>query len=224
MNIITVVPPPFEPVSVAECYAHLRWDWELDDSSPPEPFYPLESTIRMYIAAARKYVEQATKRCLIQQTLRINYSSLPEDVYGPYSWSRFWGNDKGIELLQPPLIRVESVGYYNGENSFITVDPDDYFVTDDLVPRVQFIRDFHVTDCVYGRPDAAQVTYVAGYPPEGSPIDNTQEAYAANVPEGLKTAVLLGVQLLADRFDVNERADLTRARDALLSPFTVWTF
>ena len=92
------------------------------------------------------------------------------------------------------------------------------------MPQLRLVEGFDVPwHDVYRRDDAVRVTYRAGYPPEGSPPTGQAE-YAANVPQGLKQAILIGVQLLVDRFDANERADLTRAQAALLSPYTVYTF
>lgn len=225
MNIVTVVPPPFEPVTVAAVYEHMRWDIEETEGSPPTPVYPLEGSVKTAIAAARRQVEQAVKRSLVAQTLRINYSSMPADYWGFWGWHTFGGAGRGIELLKPPVLSVEEVAYYDQENQLVVVDAADYFLTDELVPQVQFVRTFQLPACsVYRRPDAARVTYRAGYTPEGSPVPDTQEAYAANVPDGLKQAIMIGVQLLLDRFDANERADLTRAQEALLSPYTVYTF
>lgn len=225
MNIITVVPPPFEPVSVAEVYEHMRWDIEETEGSPPMPVYPLLRTVEIAIAAARRQVEQITHLSLVEQTLRINYSSLPADYWGFWGWMTFAGRQgRGIELLKPPVLAVESVGYFNEQNVLTTIDPANYFITEDVVPQVRFVSDFSMPACsVYRRPDAAQVVYRAGYAPEGSP-PATQEQYAANVPHGLKQAILLGAQLLLDRFDANERADLTRAQEALLSPYIIYTF
>jgi len=205
MNITIITPPLFEPVTVAQAYEHLRWDAELE-GSPAEEVYPLEDMIQRNIATARGFVEGGTRRSLMEQTIRLSGSGC-----GAY-----------VELLRPPLIAIESVQFYDGGNVLQTVDESDYYVTDDLVPRLYMSLSFARTS-MFARPDAFRVTYRTGYAPEAaSPM--TQQAAAANVPSELKDAVLIHVQLLSDRFDPAERADLERVRDALILTKKIHTF
>src|SRR6185295_16732230 len=99
------------------------------------------------------------------------------------------------------------VRYYDVNNTLQTVSPSNYFVTDDLVPRLQFVESF-ATPCTYRRDDAVRVDYVAGYPPVGSP----PEDYVANIPSQIKDAILLGAQLLYDQLSPEQRKAIEDAR------------
>jgi uncharacterized phiE125 gp8 family phage protein len=216
MNITVVTPPLFEPVTVAEAAQHLRWDPELE-GSPPEEVFPLQSLLERNIRTAREFVEKGTRRALVEQTIRLSGSA-----WGSAPGGRFRDCRRYVELLRPPLIEVLSLQYYDGANVLQTVDPANYYVSDDLVPRL-YTSTGYAFPMFYERDDAVRVTYRVGYAPEAaSPM--TQKAAAANVPSMLKDAILLHVQILSDRFDRNEREDLERARDALITHNRVHTF
>lgn len=178
----TVVVPPIAPVvTLEDVKMHLRWD---DNDG-------LDALLLGYIDAATTYVEQATRRSLGRQTLRISADSF-----------------RRIELLRPPFVSIVDVSYAGEALDHAA----DFYVTDDMVPRL--IAYSRVSDYCWNRtpnegPPPASVTYVAGY---------------EVVPQSLKAAIMLQVQLLADRFDTNEKADLERTRDALLSSFVVHNF
>lgn len=203
MNIIILTPPPFEPVTLQECYTHLRLD---PDGSPPE--HPDDAMLRRHIATARGQAEKMTRRAFVQQTIRLVTDRFPSE--GRSCW---------IELLRPPLIAVQQVTYHDENNSLQSVDSGNYFTTDDFVPRLQFIDGFTLP-CTYRRDDAVRVDYAVGYDPEGSPA-TTQAEYAGNVPGEIKDAILLGVQLLYDQLSPEQREQLERARDSLLEGFRV---
>lgn len=216
MNITVVTPPLFEPVTVAQAYEHLRWDPELE-GSPPEEIFPLQGLIERNIRTAREYVEKGTRRALVEQTIRLSGGA-----WGSYPSGRFRECRNYIELLRPPFIELVSLQYYDGANVLQTVDAADYYVSDDLVPRL-YTSTGYSFPMFYARDDAVRVTYRVGYAAEAaSPM--TQEAAAANVPAALKDAILLHVQILSDRFDRNEREDLERARDAIITQNRVHTF
>ncbi len=112
-----------------------------------------------------------------------------------------------IELLRPPFVNLVEIAF-DGE----VLDLTDFYVTDALVPSLvaySRVNDSCVARDVRDGPPPVSVTYVAGY---------------EVVPKSLKSAVMLQAQLLADRFDINEKADLERTRDALMSSFRVFTF
>lgn len=207
MNLTVVTEPPVEPVTVAQVYERLRWDGD-QEGSPSENIYPLADMILTHIKTARIHVEQLTKRSLVQQTLRLSMGDFP----CPYRWVE----SRRIRLYRPPFISISSVGYFDGDNVLQTVDPADYYVTDGQIPELMFASGY-AFPTLYARPDALRVQYVTGYPPEGSPI----ESYTANIPAALIDAILLDVQLLADRFDEGQREAIERARDSLLRSYVV---
>lgn len=215
MNIIVVTPPPAEPVTLAEAATHLR----LDDLVQGNPDY---AAVQSQITSAREQCEQITRRAFVQQTLRL----VGPDQFVGRSWYGWLGGYAGmIELLRPPVISVSAVRFYDSANVLQTVDAGDYYLTDDLVPRVRFL-DGYVAPCAYRRDDAVQVEYVAGYPPKPAGVDPVANPidYAANVPASIKQAILLGVQLQYDELTPEKRDALERARDALLSSYRIHTF
>lgn len=213
MNIIVVTPPPVEPVTAEQAFVHLR----LDSADDPEQ-NPDYAAVLAQITSAREQCEQITRRAFVQQTLRIVG---PGDGSGR-SWF-WWGSTasaRGVELLRPPLISVSGVNYYDASNTLQTLDPASYFVTDDLVPQLHFVDGFS-SPCVYRRTDALQIEYVAGYAPVTS---GPEPDYRANVPESIKQAILLGVQLQYDELTPEKRKALEGARDSLLSSYRINTF
>lgn len=219
MNITVVSGPAFEPVTLAEVYKQLRIDPD-DVGSPSELSHPDDSLLEGQIATAREFVESATRRSMIQRTLRISCAGFPRVCYGwRYPWPGAGVAVDRILLLRPPIIRVESVRYYDADNALQTVDAASYYWTDDQVPELRFVSSFSAPT-VYDRPDAVRVDYVAGYTPSGSPA-TTQAEYAANVPLSLRNAVLIGVQLLYDNLAPADRAAMEALRESLIQPLRI---
>lgn len=215
MNIVVVTPPPVEPVTIEEAFVHLR----LDDPTDANPDY---RAVEAQIVSAREQCEQITRRAFVQQTLRLVHGSMPPGR-GWIGWSKY---RQQIELLRPPLISLSTVRYYDADNVLQTVDPASYYVTDDLVPRVRFV-DAYDMPCTYGRDDALQIEYVAGYAPVPADPDAdppTEIDYRSNVPASIKQAILLAVQLQYDELSPDKRKALENARDSLLSSYRINTF
>lgn len=222
MHITTVTEPLFLPVSVAEVYEHLRWDTEFA-GSPLTEYYPLENTVLRNIQSATDYVERYTRRSLVERTLRVSVAKFPSSAnFYRRRVGDFDAMESGgawIELPGPPLVAVTAVEYYDVTNALAAISPTAYFVAEGIVPKLQFTSTFS-PPTTYVRDDAVRVTYRAGYAPSASPAE-TQAHYAANIPSRLKDAVMLQVQLLSDRFEVQERAAIERTRDALLSQYLI---
>lgn len=200
MNLTVVTPPAAEPITLADVYRHLRLD---PAGSPPE--HPDDVMLQGYITSARQEVELLTGRAFVEQTLRLSTARWPSAC-----------RSTALRLLRPPVIRVESVSWFDGENIEQTVDPADYYLTDDQLPELQFVTGWG-GPTAYARPDAVRVTYVAGYRGEGSP-PSTQAELAAHVPQQVKDAIAIGVQLLYDTLSESNRTALERARLSLLRP------
>lgn len=207
MQITVVVPPPFEPVTLASVYVHLR----LDPLGDP-PTHPDDDMLRRQITTAREQVEQITRRAIIEQTLSISMFEFPG-----------WRSSCGVELKRPPYARGAAVTYYDANNVSQTLDPSSFYVDDssDIVARL-VLTGAGARPTVYCRQDAVRVTWVAGYPRAGQ--DETQADYAANVPASIKDAVLLGVQLLYDELAVDKRTKIEQMQMALLSSYHVHSF
>ena len=198
MNLQLLTPPEVEPVSLADCYSHLRLD---QIGSPAE--HPDDTMLTRQIKTAREFVERSTYRSLVRQRLMLSAADFC-----------------GLGLQRPPLILVESVKYYDPANVLQTMDPAAYYVTGDLVPQLRLTNDS--PPIVKTRRDAVRVTYWAGYQPEGSPAGDDRESLCANVPSAAVDAILLGVQLLYDQLSPEQRSAIERTREALLQPLRVY--
>lgn len=216
MNLTVITEPAFEPVTLADVYRHLRLD---PDDSPAT--HPDDAALERHITSARKIVELMTRRALILQTIRLSMPGFPVncDTLTALRWTR---RDlvREIRLHRPPLVAVDSVQYFDADNVLQTVDAGGYYTTDEQVPELRFTSSF-VTPTVYDRPDAVRVQYRAGYPDAGSPEGGSQEDAAANVPEPLKEAILMGVQLLYDDLSPADREAIENMREATVQPFRV---
>lgn len=219
MNLTTVSPPAFEPVTLAQVYSMLRVEPSIDSGESPAVLtHPLDADYTRNIEAARLEVEDLTGRSLVKQTLRLSVAGFPAASYdAARALDKF--AIRRIDLLRPPVISVSAVEYYDADNVLQTVSPSSYYVTDSVVPELRFVSSFSAPT-VYVRPDAVRVTYVAGYTPDpDSPA--TQEGYAANVPKPLVEAVLIGVQLLQTSLSPRDEEMLRRAIDSLVSKYVV---
>lgn len=194
MNLTILTPPQFEPVSLGEVYESLRID-----EAPGED---QQAHLERLITTARREVEHLTQRSLVRQQLRLSTGSF-----------------NGLSLLRPPTISVELVQYYDAGNVLQTVDPENWYLTDDLVPQIELAGGMNFS--TYNRRDAVRVTYWAGYPVDGSPGTNWEEVIA-NVPSEAKDAILIGVQLLYEAMDPTDRDRLERARAALINGLKVY--
>jgi uncharacterized phiE125 gp8 family phage protein len=223
MNIVVVTPPPFEPVSLAEVYSHLRLDPD-STGEPPELSHPDDAMLRRQITTAREKCEQITRRAFVQQTLRLERGPMRGNGRRGLQWymngcAEDWGQ---IELPRPPLIAISTVKYLDETNTLQTIDPVNYYEMSGLVAQLRFIAGFS-TPALYLREDAIQIEYIAGYAPTADPPE-TQEDFAANVPASIKDAILIGVQLLYDELSPDKRVALENAQDALLRSFRIQTF
>lgn len=212
MNVTIITPPAFFPITLAAVYSHLRLTPDtaaVDAFADPVVYvdtHPDDAMLTGFIGTATRQVELMARRSLLQQTLRLSSPG-------------FSAPSCATTLPRPPLIRVMSVSYFDGSNAPAAILPGDYYVSDDEAPQLRFLVGY-VVPSHYVRPDALRVEYQAGYAPAGSP-PTTQAEFAANVPQPLKDAILLGVQLLYDQIDPAQREAIERMREALVQPYRV---
>lgn len=203
MNITVIEQPAYEPVSLAEVYAHLRLDAEGSPLSHPD-----DAMLTRHIETARKMVEAMARRSLVQQKIRLSTAAFPT---GDHS-SR-------ILLRRPPVLSVSAVRYYDISNVLQTLPETDYYFTDEQIPELRLATSVS-TPTVYDRPDAVRVEYYAGYEPEGaSPA--SREQYIANVPKPLRDAILLTVQLLYDSMSDKDAERIQLMRESLVQPLRI---
>lgn len=180
-------------MSLAEARKHLRIDTA-----------DLDSAIAAQIVAAREFVEGYTRRALVQQTWDFTYD-----------WE--WPSDRNGYCIFPlvaPVISVTQIQYVDGNGATQTLAADQYQVAglgSDSLPRI--VPAYGVSwPSVRDQPEAVTVRCVCGYE-FGSPA-------VASIPQALKQAVLLQVEILHDR-DIQQRATLEAARDALMDPYRI---
>lgn len=222
MNLTVVTPPAVEPVTVEEAFLRLR----IDDPTLSNLDYV---AVQSMIQASREQCEQITRRAFVQQTLRLSCGPL-RDRGTRRGWDWYMSGAGGawsaVDLLRPPLIEVVAVRYFDDANVQQVVAPSNYRVSqDDLVPKLVFGESFQ-GPATYVRDDAVQVDYRAGYAPKPAGTNPAAEPidYRANVPESIKQAILLGVQMLYDELTPERRTSLERARDSMLSSYRIHTF
>lgn len=150
-----VTPPSEEPATTAEAKAHLRVDSNSEDT-----------LIGSLVTAARQYVEGATGRALVTQTLRTKLDDFPD-------------SDDAIRLPRAPVQSVSSVTYLDEDGASQTFASSDYVTLLDLEPAEIALKADASWPATAMQRGAVTVTYVAGY------------GAASAVPQAVKHAILL---------------------------------
>ena len=102
-HLVETSPPATDPLTLDEVKNFLRVDANSDDA-----------LITSLITAARLFCEGNTGRSLITRSYSLFLDSWPEL--------------RVIELPYPPLLSVTQVNVYAVDNSFVTLDPVNYYV------------------------------------------------------------------------------------------------
>lgn len=193
---VRVTPPAITPVSLAEMKAHLRVDHDDDDA-----------VIGGLLTAAVEYLDGWTGilgRCLVEQTWRQDF-------------------ERACQILPIPLapvISIVGVTYPDANGDPVAIDSADYALKVDAGGRGGVMLR---AEAVPAGPIG--VTYVAGYAtiPEvpavpGDPGTPAVPAQSA-VPDPIKVAIKLAVQMNYDPLEPAVRDSYQRAVDALLAPY-----
>lgn len=131
--------PLSEPITLAVAKAHLRVDFDDDDT-----------LIGALITAAREYCEDVLGRALMTRTLEGALDDEPEG--------------DTITLPRPPLSSVRSVKFYDTDDVATTVDPADYLVDITSEPGRIVLNDGAEWPQVDLRPaNAVVIEFDAGY-------------------------------------------------------------
>ncbi len=229
-RISVTTPPPVKPITLSDVYFQLR----LDTSGSP-PSNPDDAALTRMIGSATDWAEQATRRALIQQDVRLIYHRFPCDRIYFRAQETLWSvpgdydiRPRHIELLRPPLLSVPEDGslvqYYDQTNTLQVLDASWYVINqDDQVATIELLQPYVWPVC-YLREDAVILNYTAGYAPllAGSPPVPTD--YAANVPDGIKQAMLIHVQRSYDPMTPEKYTQLSEAMDDLLGGFRSFSF
>ena len=155
-----------------------------------------DALVETYINAATQHFDGFSGvlgRCLVTQTWRLTYSA--------------W--DVSFGLVFPDV--ESAVLTYTDENEATqTVAAGDYFIRPGHPDRLAFVSGYSWPSLYAGGADAIQIDVTAGY------------GAAANVPAGIKAAILLMVgHLYANReaVSVDQHHVVPMAVDALVSPY-----
>jgi uncharacterized phiE125 gp8 family phage protein len=189
---VRVAPPDITPVSLADVKAQLRVDHTDDDAM-----------IGALLMAATERFDGWTGtlgRSLVEQTWRQEFAC-------------FAGC---LRLPLAPVLSVESITYFDGENAQQTIDASVYALFSDARGPYVGLKPDQSWPGNYARRDAISVTFKAGYvttPAQGeTPARST-------VPEPIKLAIILQVKLNYDPLQPPVRESYGRAIDALVAPF-----
>lgn len=180
--------PAAEPITLAQALVHLRADADGGEN---------DAYITGLIQVARQTCEDRIERTLISTPWRLKLDGFPA----------------AIELLQPPVIAVQSLKYLNADGVEQTVNQADYVVDTTsepawLVPG----PDKEWPETQSGAINTVTVDYTAGY-----------GANAADVPAPLKHWMLLAIGSMYNTRNADgERVQVPHDfADALLAPYRV---
>lgn len=166
MNLVTLVQPAVEPVTLSEAKAHLRVDSSDEDS-----------TISMLITAARIHVERYTRRSLVYTAHRLLLDAWPYDIELPRSPAIVAAANTvtGIAYATP------RIRYYdeNGVQQTLTYAAEDFdTLVDDNPPRLVLYPDTTWPSLQTALRGGIEIDWIAGY-----------GAAAASVPAPLKLVI-----------------------------------
>jgi len=138
------VPPTTEPLTLAEAKAHLRVEFDDDDT-----------LIEALVSAARSAAEEYTNRAIMPQTVQ---HVLP---WFPCADGR---NEFGaVRLFRSPFASLTSVDYWDADNAAQEIDVNDLIVVGTAEPALVCPAVDTEWPETANRPDAVTITYQAGY-------------------------------------------------------------
>lgn len=211
MALELVTAPATEPITVAEAKAFLHVSSSAEDS-----------LVTALIVAARRYVENYTKRALITQTWRLWLDQFPiEPRTGGEMWdgvreepiSFSYQAKRFIEIPKAPVSAVSSISTFDDDDTETTYASSNYIVdTVSQLPRV--VLKTGSTWPVDLRPaNAIKITFTAGY------------GAASAVPDDIKQAMYL---LIGHWFENRQAvltgtisAEIEHSVQALLQPYRI---
>ena len=100
MSATQTIAPEDEPVTLLEAKHQIRLD-EADDAP----------NLVNYIAAARRYVEEQTRRQLVTSTWKLKLDDFPISTAAVDRNYPFFDSDRSIRLPRPPLQSVTEITY-----------------------------------------------------------------------------------------------------------------
>ena len=150
-----------------------------------------DNQITDLITSAREYCEGYQNRAYITQTWDL--------------WLDDWPDKDHIYIPRPPLQSVTHVKYYGTDNTEYTMGAADYFVDDKNEPgRVALAYNKSWPTTTLRPANGVVAQFVAGY------------GLAASVPQKVKQAILLKIELDFDEHEPAETDSLLKAIKRLL--------
>ncbi|PZO17635.1 MAG: hypothetical protein DCF26_09410 [Burkholderiales bacterium] len=129
-------PPVAEPLTLAEVLGHLREDASVSDAD-----------VLDLITVARETCEDRTERTMLSTPWRLTMDSFPD----------------AFELVQPPIIAVQSVQFVDEAGVLQTLDPADYTLDNVSEPGYLVPAYGKEWPATRNQPNAVVVNYTAGY-------------------------------------------------------------
>jgi uncharacterized phiE125 gp8 family phage protein len=141
---VPVTGPAVEPITTAEAKSHLNVSGTSKDAY-----------IDSLIVTARGQIERYLNRALITQSWKVYYDCWQKELLIPFG----------------SLSTLTSVKYYDIDGNLQTLSTDYYWVLSTTDPA-RIIRKYDATypELQYGRPDAIEIAFTAGYGATSSAI------------------------------------------------------
>lgn len=179
---VLVTAPTVEPLTTTEAKTHLN----ITSST-------YDTYIGTLITAARRQIERYLNRALITQSWKVYYDCWKHELLIPFG--NLQVNTYAVgppEVLASPVVK-----YYNTDGILTTLTESTYYWVVTTSDPGRIIRKYDATypELQYGRPDAIEIAFTAGY-----------GAAASAIPDDIKHAMKL---LIGNYFE--QRADIVVA-------------
>jgi hypothetical protein len=163
MNVTTITPPEFEPLTLTEAKTFMRAPMNVTSE---------DDLIADAIASARELIESETHRQLMTATLELGLDGFPGPIHYWHSVDirlrhplRFHREhaQSAIRLPRPPLQTVNSVKYIDMSGTQQTLDPSLYIVDERSKPGRILPAYGKCWPEYRNEPNAVIVQFVAGW-------------------------------------------------------------
>jgi uncharacterized phiE125 gp8 family phage protein len=193
--------PAIAPVSLDAVKAALHVD-HIDD----------DVMIGALLAAATEHFDGWSGilgRCLVEQTWRQDFACFSDCLRLPLA----------------PVLSIEGISYFDGENAQQTLPTSAYGLFTDTRGAFVGLKHDQSWPGVYSRGDAVSVTFKAGYattpevPADPGPPEVVAVPARSTVPEPIKLAIIMHVKSNYDPLESADRDSCQRAIAALIAPY-----
>lgn len=164
---VLVTAPTIEPLSLEDAKTHLNVSGTSKDTY-----------IEGLIKTARRQVERYLNRVLITQSWKVYYDCWQHELLIPFGNLQIATYSVGPpEVLASPVVK-----YRNLEGTLTTLTESDFYWVVTNTDPARIVRKYDATypELQYGRPDAIEIAFTAGY-----------GATSAAIPDEIKHAMKL---------------------------------